>query len=124
MIKAKQTILTFALLVFGLTIFINSNWAGTKMMKNEFINHLDDINIKNYSSNIYDSIAYPLEHSFTNKVLTIGVFHQDEVWKNAENGKWVGIFKNKTAYYLAETKLEISRVNDPILDENEHDKTG
>lgn len=55
---------------------------------------------------------------FSTRLLTEGVFHNDEVWPKAANEEWFGLFQNQQGYYLAKTKLELTQVNDPISEED------
>lgn len=71
-----------------------------------------------------DFQEYPTDSFFISKVLTTGIFHSDEVLEDADKMNWVGLFKNKTGYYLAATKIKTSRVHDPIVDEDKKTKTG
>jgi len=73
---------------------------------------------------VYDYSYFPLDSTFTTKVLTVGTFHGDEVWGNASDLKWFGLFKGQNGYYLKQTKINTINVNDPVLDENENGKTG
>jgi len=72
----------------------------------------------------YDDAYFPNDSTFTAKVLTVGFFHGDEVWESANKEKWLGLFKNKTGYYIAATQIKTKRVHDAIVDEHEHEKTG
>lgn len=65
-----------------------------------------------------DQTVFPIN------ILTTGTFHSDEVWENAGNMKWIGLFNGPTGYYLKETKLKINHVYDPVLDEDESVQTG
>ncbi|KAA3440044.1 hypothetical protein FOA19_05080 [Rufibacter hautae] len=58
------------------------------------------------------------------KILTEGFFHSDEVWEDAQTEKWYGLFQNKNGFYLQQTNLETERYYDPIIDEDESEKTG
>lgn len=70
-----------------------------------------------------DYSTFPIDSTFTTKVLTEGIFHDDEVWDNADKEKWFGLFQGNTGFYIAETKLKTERVRDEILDD-ENAKTG
>lgn len=61
---------------------------------------------------------------FKIKLLETGEgFHGDQV--NAESGEiWLGLFKDQEKYFLRNTALKISRVHDPIVDEQENIETG
>ncbi|WP_341903439.1 hypothetical protein [Fluviicola taffensis] len=65
-----------------------------------------------------DTTVFPIT------ILTTGTFHNDEVGENVGNMKWIGLFKGPNGNYLKETKLKISQVYDPVLDEDESIKTG
>jgi len=71
---------------------------------------------------VYDSLIFPNENYMT-KVLTIGVFHGDEVSENSDKKDWFGLFLSKQENYIARTKIKMKRVYDPVLDE-ENEKTG
>jgi hypothetical protein len=73
---------------------------------------------------VYDYSTFPIDSSFSTKVLTVGTFHDDEVWEGADKQKWFGLFHNKNGFYISETKLTIKRVFDEIVDENENERTG
>lgn len=80
------------------------------------------------SINETDTIKYDYGNSPQNSalhinVLTTGVFHSFEINENADKQNWIGLFKNKTKFYLAETKMIAKRVNDGVLDA-ENEKTG
>lgn len=81
-------------------------------------------NSTNNDTIIYDNYYFPIDSTFTVKVLTTGTFHGDEVMDNVEEKKWLGLFKSKTGFYLGETKLKTKRIFDQILDEGANDKTG
>lgn len=73
---------------------------------------------------IYDDVYFPDDTNFMAKILTTGIFHEDEVWAGADKLKWFGLFYNQSNVYLAETKITASRVHDEIVDDFEDDKTG
>ena len=59
------------------------------------------------------------------KVLMLGSFHDEEVWKNAEKEKWFGLFRSSKEQYLSEIIVNISRIFDPITDQDSlNNKTG
>ena len=131
MITPKQTTLLLTLAIFSLTACNNANKEPntnnliasvdtTTTIKDTIIANL----VTKIDSIVYVDISFPVDSSFTTKVLTVGTFHGDEVWENADKGKWFGLFKNKTSYYIAETKLKTIRVNDVVVDENENEKSG
>jgi hypothetical protein len=63
-------------------------------------------------------------YSFKIKLLETGEgFHGDEV--EAKSGeKWLGLFKENDGYFMRFSELKVSRVHDPIVDDNEKIKTG
>ena len=73
---------------------------------------------------VYDEFYFPDDTNFMAKILTTGIFHEDEVWTGADQLKWFGLFYNRSNVYLAETKITASRVHDEISDDSEDDKTG
>jgi hypothetical protein len=109
--------------VFGLAAF-----DDTSCESNDKVQTVTDKVQTITKSVCYDSIAqdfsyYPSDSGYTTKVLTTGTFHHDEVWLHADKEKWYGLFKGKTGFYLARTKLRIDKVFDDILDK-EGEKTG
>ena len=83
----------------------------------------------------YDTLEFPLielsndakknNNYFPGKILTTGHFHNEEVWPNAENENWFGIFRNKNGYYISQTKITVNREHDGIVDaENSEVETG
>lgn len=128
MTTARHIILAWTLAVFGLIACNNSNQQNNLVNETSTIDTLT--NVAPVSNDIYnDTISYdysyfPIDSLFETKVLTNGTFHGDEVWNNADKLNWFGLFKGMTGFYIAETKLITKRVNDPILDANENDKTG
>lgn len=71
---------------------------------------------------IYDLVESPIGN-YETQVLTTGVFHEVEVSQSAGNLEWYGIFLNGHRNYLAKTRIELKRVYDPILDDD-NEKTG
>jgi hypothetical protein len=109
--------LTFS--VLGLTAFDNSSRQRINRDKTVAV-EATEIAVA------MDSIDYsyfPVDSTFTTKVLTVGTFHSDEVWDGADREKWFGLFRGKTGYYIAETKIKTERINDDILDKA-GEKTG
>lgn len=78
-------------------------------------------------NNQRDSVDYEDDfdkNTFSLKVLTTGIFHDEEVWVGADKEKWYGLFKNKEGFYFKETEIKIRRVHDDIVDSKETEKTG
>lgn len=124
----KQTPLALTLAVFGLTACNNPSRQNTTENITTTVDTLTNAvaatNTADNDTITYDYSTFPIDSSFSTKVLTVGTFHGDEVWDNADKEKWFGLFHGKTGFYLAETKLKTKRVNDGIVDENENEKTG
>lgn len=70
------------------------------------------------------SEVFPVDGSLPMKMLTTGTFHEEEIWAGAEKEAWMGLFKGKEGYYLAPATLQATRVFDPVVDEDETEKTG
>jgi len=117
MILSKQYIFLVTLLIFGLS---GCNNPVPKEKSPEFgkISDTLQVNSEHKDSIHEDHTAFPIN------ILTTGTFHSDEVWDNAGNMKWIGLFNGPTGYYLKETKLKINHVYDPVLDEDESVQTG
>ncbi len=71
-----------------------------------------------------DYPPFPVDSTLSTKILPVGTFHHDEVWDNAAQLKWFGLFKRGERYYLEKTKIRTKRVHDMIVDEDEDEKTG
>ncbi len=122
-------IFTLIIMVLGIIACKNSNSEdNTKnnTVKTDTLANVDKVNITTSKNDIikYNDTEFPIDSTFTTKVLTVGVFHGDEVLENADRETWFGLFQGKQGFYIAETKLKTKRVNDAIIDENEEDKTG
>ncbi len=105
-------------------VFCACNNANKKSNANaDTVLQNTESNIANNDSIIYDDNIFPVDSFLHTKILTTGTFHSDEVWDNADKGNWFGLFKNQSGYYVAETKLKLSRVHDEISDEKENEKT-
>jgi hypothetical protein len=65
---------------------------------------------------------FPNDSLLYGKMIAPGTYHDGEaVIKTA--GKWQGLFKGRTGFYIADTDLQIKRVKDIVLDEG-NEKTG
>lgn len=68
---------------------------------------------------------FPADTQFIAKILFTGLFHEDEVWPTAKDENWMGLFKSGNGYYTAPASISITKVFDPVLDEDSLvDKTG
>lgn len=124
----KQKILALTFAVFSLTACNNLNKQNNLVKETSTVDTLasaiKDSNVNDIDTVSYDYSYFPIDSLFTTKVLTVGTFHDDEVWESADKEKWFGLFKSNTGFYLQETKLKTKRVYDQIVDENENEKTG
>ena len=75
-------------------------------------------------SNEVDDFSFPVDSTLQVKILRTEIFHNDEVEQNFDKKVWFGLFKKDNVYTLSQTQVFIKSVNDPIVDENEEDKTG
>jgi hypothetical protein len=128
MTTIEQIIVALTLVVLGLTACNNSSQHNNPTNKTSTVDTLTNAVAVTNTSDIdtitYDYSSFPIDSTFSIKVLTVGTFHGDEVWENADQEKWFGLFHGKTGFYLAETQLKTKRVNDQIVDENENENTG
>ncbi|MES2275667.1 MAG: hypothetical protein V4592_06570 [Bacteroidota bacterium] len=67
---------------------------------------------------------YPADTVYPARILSTGVFHNDEVDKKDGRLQWMGLFKNDSSYYLSPFNITLSRVKDEIVDERPGEKTG
>lgn len=125
MMKVKQTILTLTFGVFGLAAC--NNLSRQNSIENQTTS-VDTTKTKAVAENdtiTYDYSSFPIDSTFSTKVLTVGTFHEDEVWKSAKNENWFGVFKGRNGCYISQTKIKTVKVFDPVLDEDSlKDKTG
>lgn len=75
-------------------------------------------------NNEVDDFSFPVDSTLQVKILRTETFHNDEVEEDFKNKVWFGLFKKDNSYTLSQTQVFIKSVNDPIVDENEEDKTG
>jgi hypothetical protein len=69
--------------------------------------------------------SFIVDHSvFPIRILTTGIFHNDEIPENAGSMKWIGLFKDRNGYYLNEAKVNSVPAHDLVLDEDESVMTG
>jgi hypothetical protein len=73
---------------------------------------------------VTDEFSFPNDSALPVKIIRLETFHSDEIQENYDKKVWFGLFKNKNNYSLAETQVSFKRVNDPILDETDEEKTG
>ncbi|MDJ1471820.1 hypothetical protein QNI19_29730 [Cytophagaceae bacterium DM2B3-1] len=58
----------------------------------------------------------PSEPDTKIKILETGNFHNNEVWKGADNKQWYGLFQTTTGYYVKKTIVQVKTVYDALLD--------
>ncbi|MBB1283354.1 hypothetical protein HRH25_03135 [Flavisolibacter sp. BT320] len=68
--------------------------------------------------------AFPVDGQLPMKILSTGTFHEEEVWEGAEKEAWMGLFKGGEGYYLAPASVQATKVFDPLVDEDDSEKTG
>jgi hypothetical protein len=137
MIPVKQTVLALTFIVFGLAACNSSSQQDVNDINtttavdlpvtvDTFATEAITVTSKTtYRDTItYDYTYFPIDSTLVTKVLMVGNFHGDEVWDNASQMSWFGLFEGNDGYYLKQTKIKTTRVNDPIVDESEEDKTG
>ncbi|RKR11036.1 hypothetical protein C8C83_2732 [Flavobacterium sp. 90] len=73
---------------------------------------------------VKDEFSFPVDSALPVKIIRLETFHSDEIEENYNKKVWFGLFKNNNDYSLAETKVSFKRVNDPIIDETDEEKTG
>ncbi|WP_264553542.1 hypothetical protein [Flavobacterium sp. N2038] len=73
---------------------------------------------------VKEDFSFPVDSTLPVKIIQLETFHNDEIEENYDKKTWFGLFKNKNDYSLSETKVFFKRVNDPVIDDNEEDKTG
>ena len=124
MTTTKQIILALPFAVWGLIACTNSSRENNTANQQTTVDTSTTIMVAHNDTIIYDDSSFPTDSSFSAKVLTVGAFHGDEIFKNASQLKWFGLFHGLDGYYLKQTKIKTISVNDPIVDENENEKTG
>lgn len=70
------------------------------------------------------AVVFPRDKQLPIKILTTGTFHEEEVWEGVEKTSWMGLFKGAEGYYMAPTGLQATKVFDPLVDEDQTEKTG
>lgn len=125
MTSVKQGKLTIIFVAIGLTACIHSGQQNNIKTKNISVDHAKtNTEVVKKDTVVDDHSSFPVDSSFSVKILTVGTFHGDEVWNNASQLKWFGLFNGQKDCYLKQTRIKTVHVNDPVLDENENEKTG
>ena len=101
-------------------VFIESSLVSSDTLK-----YVDIFQSKIFDTIQFDTLIFPRDDEFIANILYVSTFHEDEVLENAENKNWFGLFTKNGKYYLRETKVHVSTVFDPIVDEDSTlNKTG
>jgi hypothetical protein len=114
-------------LVFLIVIFQFSSCNNSKKeiaLKTEVYKDSDKETEIVENDPVKEEFSFPDDTTLPVKIIRLETFHSDEIQENYNKKVWFGLFKNNNDYSLLETKVSFKRVNDPILDENEEDKTG
>lgn len=122
-----NNIVLLTVIFFGLTACNRVNTQATKQNPIIPTDTFATAAINNNASTDpirYDETIFPTDSLFQVEVLTTGIFHEDEVPENADQQKWFGLFKGMDGFYLEQTPISTRRVHDPVLDENDTEKTG
>ncbi|MFH7004628.1 hypothetical protein [Flavobacterium bizetiae] len=84
-----------------------------------------DKELKNVENDVVtDEFSFPDDNALPVKIIRLETFHSDEIEESYSKKVWFGLFKNKGNYSLSETKVFFKRVNDPVIDETDEEKTG
>jgi hypothetical protein len=72
-----------------------------------------------------DFVNYPADEGvFPVSILNADDYHGDEVKRKERSGKWMGLFKSDTGYYVGATTIDIYHVKDEIVDDDDNKETG
>lgn len=112
-----KNFLYFSFLTFLILAACTEEKEPTRIATEKVVSHKKKEENKKEKMDSIPKIEFIKGYNYVAKILTTGQFHEDEVWKNAKNGKWYGIFENKSGFYLNETRLKIRKVKDQIGDE-------
>lgn len=121
----KKTFILFTSALVGLSASYDLKF---QRKRNKQTTITSDKNNVEYAKNItdtidYDTLVFPKEKEYTIKILAPGTFHGNEVWENAENEIWLGLFNGKKGWYISKTGIKLHKVYDPIFDADD-EKTG
>lgn len=83
---------------------------------------LTTANVDSYFD-IDKSMLYPSEDLPEGQIIMPGIYHNDEVLPDMQNGQWLGLFVKEGTYYVDTARINLSKVFDPLFDE-EYEKTG
>lgn len=111
--------------LIALLQLLSCNKSDTKIIAVKTAKKAVDIpKIDSSEVDLTDKFSFPVDSLLPVKILRTEMFHDDEVDVNLDKKVWFGLFKHNNTYTLSQTKVFIKRVNDPVVDENEEDKTG
>ncbi|NUM49958.1 MAG: hypothetical protein HUU48_02470 [Flavobacteriales bacterium] len=121
----KKTLVLFAFAFIGLSASYDLKF---QRKRNKQTTITGDKNNVEYAKNItdtivYDTLIFPKKKEYTIKILPQSTFHGNEVWENAENEVWWGLFNGKKGWYISKTEIKLHKVYDPIFDADD-EKTG
>lgn len=120
----KNGFIIYTFLVFGLIACKNPDQQNKMTWSEHFENTDVGSSATDKETIVYDYTYFPVIDSNSSlKVLTVGYFHNDEVWSDADKETWFGLFKNEAHFYIGETQLNLKKVHDDLVDEDGQ-KTG
>jgi hypothetical protein len=98
----------------------------TSENKEEAVLTKNETEENNIAENVIELVkeTYPGEFEMNYHLFSTGTFHQDELPTNFEQKEWYGLFLADNEARLDFVKLDLERVHDPIVDDNETIKTG
>ena len=123
-VKQTITMLSIALLIASACNNTNKQSSKTDAISTSDTASFEDENSSEADAVQLDYTSFPEDSLLATKVLTVGVFHGDEVENDVAQKQWFGVFSGTNGYYLAETKITTQHINDAIVDANENEQTG
>lgn len=120
--KVAFKILFFVIIIFQ--FFSCNNSKKEIALKTEIHKDFDKESKNVEKDPVTDEFSFPDDNTLPVKIIRLETFHSDEIEENYGKKVWFGLFKNKGNYSLSETKVSFKRVNDPVIDETEEEKTG
>lgn len=117
-------ILFFLILMSQLLSCNKSNEVkGEGKSTKEIIRQSKVIDINNKIDSV-GNYVFPVDSILKVEVLATGIYHGDEVNINADKKIWFGLFKTSKGFKFTKTELILNRIYDPIVDDDENEKTG
>jgi len=123
-VKQTITMLSIALLFVSACNNTHKQSNKTDAISAHATASFEDENSSEADAVQIDFTSFPEDSLLPTKVLTVGVFHGDEVESDVAQKQWYGVFSGTSGYYLAETKITIQYINDAVVDANENEQTG